>query len=126
MHIVLKVRNIIIIPVKPPKTNILSVAITTAEWLYLGAGGLPVVTTLKLNINADSRISVFVDGTVTITVGLTALVCPIILISTHSYVRRYRLIAHDVTAPVMMYLEDKLAIYAQSNFCKQSKFCKTL
>jgi hypothetical protein len=66
------------------------VAITTAEWLYLGAGGLPVVTTLKLNINADSRISVFVDGTVTITLGLTALVCPIILISTHSYVRRYR------------------------------------
>jgi hypothetical protein len=37
--------NIIVIPVKPPKTNIL-VAKTTAEWLYLGAGGLPVVTTL--------------------------------------------------------------------------------
>jgi hypothetical protein len=67
----LNVRNIIIIPVKPPKTNIL-VAITTAEWSYLGAGGLPVVTTLNLNINADSRILVFVDGTVTITLGITA------------------------------------------------------
>jgi hypothetical protein len=39
----------------------------------------------------------------------------------------YRPIAHDVTAPVTMHLEDKLAIYAQYNFnCKQSKFCKTL
>ena len=44
MYIVLQVQNIII-PVKPPKTNIM-VAKTTAEWLYLGAGGLPVVTTL--------------------------------------------------------------------------------
>lgn len=33
------------LPVKPPNTNIL-VSNTTAEWLYLGAGGLPVVTTL--------------------------------------------------------------------------------
>jgi drug/metabolite transporter (DMT)-like permease len=68
MYIVLQVQNIIIIPVKPPKTNILA-AKTTAEWLYLGAGGLPVVTTL-LNMNAESRISVFVDGTVIITAGV--------------------------------------------------------
>ena len=68
MYIVLQVQNIIIIPVKPPKTNIL-VAKTTAEWLYLGAGWLPVVTTL-LNMNTESRISVFVDDTVTIAAGV--------------------------------------------------------
>jgi hypothetical protein len=28
----------------------------------------------------------------------------------------YRLIAHDVTTPVTMHLEDKLAIYKQSKF----------
>jgi hypothetical protein len=39
---------------------------------------------------------------------------------------RYRHIAHDVTVPVMMHLEDKFAIYAKYNFCKQSKYCKTL
>jgi hypothetical protein len=41
-------------------------------------------------------------------------------------VRVYRHIALDVTAPVTMHLEDKLVIYAYDNFCKQSKFCKTL
>jgi hypothetical protein len=88
----LQVQKNIIIPVKPPKTNIL-VAKTTAEWLYLGAGGLPVVTTL-LNMNAESRISVFVDGTAIIIllvfsisgINSTGL---IIFISTHSYVRKY-------------------------------------